>query len=70
MKNAGLTKFRLVVSVVGGLCFLAESLNWRFLRTNVASTDIFVHVFLALFGCAFFAQAYVLGRQINGRNSH
>lgn len=69
MKSVGLTKIRAFLSVAGGGFFLVQSLNPQFLRTNLESTDIFVHVFLALFGAAFFAQAYVLGKQINGQNS-
>jgi len=56
----------LVACGMGTLC-LAESLNPDFLRPNVASWNPFVHLFIALFGVAWFIQAAFLYKEIKGQ---
>jgi hypothetical protein len=70
MKSPGFLKFRVGLSVVGGTFFLGQSLNSQFLRPGVESRDTFIYVFLALFGIAFFVQAYVFGKHLNGQSSY
>ena len=58
---------RLLVAYGMGILSLAESFNPDFLRTNNASLNPFVHLFVALFGAAWFVQAAFLHRQIRNQ---
>jgi hypothetical protein len=64
MKSRGLLQLRMIVSAVVGVFFLLKSLDTNFLRPNIASRTVPVHVFLALFGTALLVQALVQGRQL------
>jgi ABC-type Na+ efflux pump permease subunit len=55
---------RLFVAYGMGMLSLAGSFNPNFLRTNVASWNPFVHLFVALFGAAWFIQAAFIHKQI------
>jgi hypothetical protein len=44
---------------------LAGSFNPNFLRANIAPWNPFVHMFIALFGAAWFIQAAFIHRQIS-----
>jgi hypothetical protein len=63
MKRPRLLKFRIVVSVAIGVFLLIESTNSSFLRPAEESRAVFVHIFVALLGAAFLAQAAVLGEK-------
>jgi hypothetical protein len=56
---------RLFVACGMGMLFLAGSFNPNFLRANIAPWNPFVHMFIALFGAAWFIQAAFIHRQIS-----
>jgi hypothetical protein len=60
---------RLFVACGMGILSLAESLNPGFLRTNNASLNSFVHLFVALFGAAWLIQAAFLHKRIRDQRS-
>jgi hypothetical protein len=64
MKRPRLLKFRIVISVAVGVFLLIESTNSSFLKPAEESHAIFVHIFVALLGAAFLAQAAILGGKV------
>jgi ABC-type uncharacterized transport system permease subunit len=64
MKSCRLLKFRIVVSFAMGVFLLIESTNSSFLRPVDESRAVFVHIFVALLGAAFLAQAALLGGKV------
>ena len=55
---------RLFVAYGMGMLSLAESVNPNFLRMNIASLNPLIHLFVAIFGVAWFIQAAFLHRQL------
>jgi hypothetical protein len=58
---------RLIVAYGMGIFCLAEFFNPNFWRSNHASWNPFVHLFVALFGIAWFIQAAVLHKQLSNQ---
>ncbi len=63
-RNRRLLQLRLTFSTAAAVFFLFQSLNSDFLRTPVASRNIFLHVCIAIFGAAWLVQSLVLVRQL------
>jgi hypothetical protein len=59
-----LLQLRLAFSTAAAVFFLFQSLNSDFLRTPVASENVFLHVCIAIFGAAWLVQVFVLVRQL------
>jgi hypothetical protein len=58
-------QLRLAFSIVAAVFFLFQSLNADFLRSPIASRNIFLHVCIAIFGAAWLVQSLALIRQLS-----
>jgi hypothetical protein len=68
-RNRRLLQLRLTFSTAAAVFFLFQSLNANFLRTPVASQNVFLHVCIAIFGVAWLVQSLVLVRQLYREDS-
>lgn len=68
MTSHQLLRIRIIVFAVAGLIFLVQALNPGILHSANGSRTLVIHLFLALFGGALLAQAYVLGTELRTRD--
>ncbi len=68
-RNRRLLQLRLAFSTAAAVFFLFQSLNPAFLRSPVESTNIFLHVCIAIFGVAWLVQSFALIRQLYREDS-
>ena len=69
LRNRRLLQLRLAFSTAAAVFFLFQSLNTDFLRSSVKSTNIFLHLCIAIFGAAWLVQSLALIRQLYREDS-